>query len=79
MSNIYCKKSIFSFYRNKVVTVTSCLFTHIVSTEKMRKDLRDRKDSRGTNYTYYINCFFNIAFIKSRHETFPLLTTCLLY
>ena len=27
-------------------------FTHIVSTEKMRKDMRDRKDMRGTKYTY---------------------------
>ena len=33
-------------------TVTSRLFTHIVSTEKVGKDMRDRKDMRGTNYTY---------------------------
>ena len=32
------------------ITVTSRLFTHIVSTEKMRNDIRDRKDIRGTNY-----------------------------
>ena len=44
------------YYRNIVktrkgfqYTVTSRLFTHIVSTEKMRKDTRDRKDTRGTN------------------------------
>ena len=30
-------------------TVTSRLFTHIMSTEKMRKDTRYRKDRRGTN------------------------------
>ena len=33
----------------KIITVTSRLFTHIVSTEKVRKDMRDRKDTRGTN------------------------------
>ena len=38
-------------------TVTSRLFTHIVSTEKMRNDLRDRKDPRVTKYTYYNSCF----------------------
>ena len=37
----------------KLNTVTSRLFTHIVSTEKVRKEMRDRKDSRGTKYTYY--------------------------
>ena len=35
-------------------TVTSRLFTHIVSTEKMRKDIRD------TKYTY-CKSFFDIA------------------
>ena len=29
-------------------TVTSRLFMHIVSTEKMHKNMRDRKDTRGT-------------------------------
>ena len=38
-------------------TFTSRLFTHIVSTEKMRKDMIDRKDMRGTKYTYYNSCF----------------------
>ena len=33
-------------------TVNSRLFTHIVSTKKIRKDTKDRKDMRGTNYTY---------------------------
>ena len=60
-------------------TVTSRLFTHIVSTEKVRKDMRDRKDMRGTNYTYYISCFLILVLIKSRLGTFPLLTTYLLY
>ena len=41
----------------KAATVTSRLFTHIVSTEKMRNDLRDRKDPRVTKYTYYNSCF----------------------
>ena len=45
-------------------TVTSRLFTHIVFTEKMRKDLRDRKDSRGTNYNYYISCFLILLLLK---------------
>ena len=45
-------------------TVTSRLFTHIVSTEKRRKDLRDRKDSRGTSYTYYISCFLILLLLK---------------
>ena len=60
-------------------TVTSRLFTHIVSTEKMRKDMRDRKDMRGTKYTYYNSCFLILLLIKSRLGTFPLLTTCLLF
>ena len=34
-------------------TDTSRLFTHIGSTEKMRKEMIDRKDMRGTNYTYF--------------------------
>ena len=60
-------------------TVTSCLFTHIVSTEKMRNDMRDRKDMRGTNCANYIDCFLILLLINSRLRTFPLLTTCLLY
>ena len=42
-------------------TVISRLFTHIVSTEKVRKDMRDRKETRGTKYTHYNGCFFIIA------------------
>ena len=38
-------------------TVTSCLFTHIVSTEKMHKDVRDLKDMRGIKYTF-CNSYF---------------------
>ena len=49
------------------------LFTHIVSTEKMRKDMRYRKDMRGTNYTYYISYFLILLLIKKRLGTFPLL------
>ena len=45
--------------KKKILTVTSRLFTHIVSTEKMRKDTRDRKDTRGTKFT--IMAFFDIA------------------
>ena len=45
----------------KIDTVTSRLFTHIVSTENVRKDMRDRKETRGTKYTHYNGCFFNIA------------------
>ena len=44
----------------KTVTVTR-LFTHIVSTEKSRKDMRDRKDTRGIKHTYYNGSFFYIA------------------
>ena len=62
-----------------VYTVTSRLFTHIVSTEKMHKDTRDRKDTRGTKYTYYNGCFLILLLVKSRLGTFPLLTICLLY
>ena len=74
-------KQINGRYKNKVnaYTVTSRLFTHIVSTEKMRKDLRDHKDMRGTNYTYYISYFLILLLKKSRLGTFPFLTTCLLY
>ena len=46
------------------ITVTSRLFTHIVSKEKMRKYMRDRKDIRGTNYTYYISCFLILLLLK---------------
>ena len=43
-------------------TVTSRLFTHIVSTEKSRKEMRDRKDTRGIKHTYYNgSLFFYIA------------------
>ena len=63
-----------------ISTVTSRLFTHIVSTEKkMRKDMRYRKDIRGTKHTYYNGCFFILLLIKSRLGTLQLLTTCLLY
>ena len=41
-------------------TVTSRLFTHIVSSEKSRKEMWDRKDPRGIKHTYY-NIFFYIA------------------
>ena len=40
----------------------------------MRKDMRDRKDTRGTKYTYYNGCFLILLLIKSRLGTFPLLT-----
>ena len=60
-------------------TVTSRLFTHIASTEKMRKDMRDRKDMRCTKYTYYNGYFLILILIKSILGTFPLLTICLLY
>ena len=62
-----------------VNTVTSRLFTHIVSTEKIRKDIRDCKDMRGTKYTYFKSCFLILLLIKSRLWTFPLLITYLLY
>ena len=61
-----------------LITVTSRLFTHIVSTEKVRKDMRDRKDTRGTKYTYYNDSFLILVLVKSRLGIFPLLTTCLL-
>ena len=43
-------------------TVTSRLFTHIVSTEKSRKEMRDCKDPRGIKYTYYNGSFFLYCF-----------------
>ena len=56
---ILTKKNVF-FY---VVfnTVTSRLFTHIVSTEKSRKEMRDRKDPRGEKHTNY-NAVFLYCF-----------------
>ena len=36
--------------------------------------MRDRKDTRGTKYTYYNGCFLILLLIKSRLGTFPLLT-----
>ena len=62
--------------QSKLSTVTSRLFTRIVSTEKMRKDMRDRKDMRGTKYIRYNICFLMLFLIKSRLGTFQLLTTC---
>ena len=61
-----------------IPTVTSRLFTHIVSTEKVRKGARDRKDARGTKYTYYNGCYLILFLVKSRLRNFPLLTICLL-
>ena len=60
-------------------TVTSRLYTHIVSTEKVRKDTRDRKDTRCTKYTYYNGCFLILLLVKSRLGTVQLLTVCLFY
>ena len=57
------------FFFKLVITVTSRLFTHIVSTEK---NMRDCKDMRDTNYTYCIGCFSILLLIKSRLGTFPL-------
>ena len=55
-------------------TVTSRLFMHIVSTEKLRKDMR------GIKHTYYNGSFFFILLlVKCRLRTFRLLTICLLY
>ena len=42
-----------NFSKLKVYTVTFLLFTHVMSTEKVRKDSRNRKDIRGTKYTYH--------------------------
>ena len=54
---------IFIFF---LVTVTSRLFTHIVSTEKLRKDMRDLKDLRSTKYVFFV-----IAFNKKHTGDFP--------
>ena len=48
--NLFFKQNLLDELIN---TVTSRLFTHIVSIEKMRKDIKDRKNMRGTKYTYY--------------------------
>ena len=53
---IICEEYPFTLLRKKY-TVTSRLFTHIVSTEKMHSDLRDRKDPRVTKNTYNNSCF----------------------
>ena len=82
-SNFVLNKNYFLFFKKiyKVVrTVTSRLFPHIVSTEKSRKEMRDRKDTRGVKHTYYNGSFFFILLlVKSRLRTFRLLTICLLY
>ena len=44
----------------------------------MRKDMRDREDTRGTKYTYYISCFLILLLVKSRLQTFPILIIFLL-
>ena len=43
-------------------TVTSRLFTHIVSTEKSRKDMRNHKETRGIKHTYYDGSFLFYCF-----------------
>ena len=43
-----------------------------MSKEKLRKDTRDRKDTRGTKYTYYNGCFLILLLVKSRLGTFSL-------
>jgi len=63
----------------KTTTVTSRLFTHIVSTEKMRKDMRDRKDIRGTKNTYCNGYFLLLLLVKSILGTFHFLTICLIF
>ena len=50
----------------KITTFTSCLFMHIVSTEKLRKDMRDLKDLRSTKYVFFV-----IAFNKKHTGDFP--------
>ena len=32
----------------------------------MRKDMKDRKDTRGTKYAYFNGCFFILLLVKSR-------------
>ena len=56
-------------------TVTSRSFTHIVSTEKMRKDMRDREDTRGTKYTYYNGCFLGTRLKSTRDQNPPAFKT----
>ena len=63
----------------KLYTVTSRLFTQIVSPENMRKDMRDCKDTRDIKHTYYNVFTFLLLLVKSRLKTFRLLTICLLY
>ena len=43
---------------DKTCTVTSRLFTHAVSTEKSRKEMRYCKDPRGLKHPYYNGGFF---------------------
>ena len=45
----------------------------------MRKDMRDRKNMRGTKYIKYtvMAIFYILLLIKSILGTFPLLTICL--
>ena len=43
-------------------TVTSRLLTHIVSAEKSRKEMKDRKDPRDIKQTYHNDSFLYIAF-----------------
>ena len=60
------KTCLITFKVKSIYTVTSRLFTHIVSTEKMRKD------TRGTKYTYYNGCFLVLLLVKNRLRTFTL-------
>ena len=62
---------------NELQSLLACLRT-LCPHKKKRKDTRDLKDMRATNYTYCISCFLILLLIKSRLGAFPLLTTCLL-
>ena len=71
------KKLTYTFY---VLYVQSPLaYLRTLCPQKVRKYMRDRKDTRCTKYTYYKGCFSILLLVKSRQGVFPLLTTCLLY
>ena len=42
-----------------------------MSTENLRKEIRDRKDPRGIKHTYYNISFFYTAFSLKKTEDFP--------
>ena len=54
-------------------------FPKKLSTDKIRKDTRCRKDTKGIKHAYNNGCFLILLLVKSKLGTFHFLTIRLLY